>query len=102
MKGRLIIMLIENQKDFFTELSARTGKDKKECVEFYNKMVEMIIDSANSSDETSTNIPMIGKLHVKVRPMHIALNPRNNEKVLVNSSRRSNLHLFPRFIRKLS
>ena len=95
-------MRIENQKDFYRELSDRSGRSQKECVEFYSHIVDMIVDSANHSDETKTILPMIGSLKVKVKPVHYALNPTNGTKVLVDISRRSNLHLFPRFNSRLN
>ncbi|BDE75757.1 hypothetical protein PALS2_087 [Staphylococcus phage PALS_2] len=87
---------IQDQKHFFREWSRRTGLTQRELVDAYNEMIEIIVESANDADQTKTIIPEIGVLEVKPEDMRKRRNPRTNQIVVTDPTRKAHLRLYPR------
>src|SRR5699024_7594396 len=87
---------IQDQKHFFTEWSRRTGSTQRELVDAHDEMIEIIVESANDTDQTKTIIPEIGVLEVKHEDMRKRRNPRTNQIVVTDPTRKAHLRLYPR------
>ncbi|WRM43378.1 hypothetical protein [Staphylococcus phage LY01] len=87
---------IQDQKHFFREWSRRTGLTQRELVDAYSEMIEIIVESANDADQTKTIIPEIGVLEVKPEDMRKRRNPRTNQIVVTDPTRKAHLRLYPR------
>ncbi|QQM14804.1 DNA-binding protein [Staphylococcus phage MarsHill] len=87
---------IQDQKHFFREWSRRTGLTQRELVDAYEEMIEIIVESANDADQTKTIIPEIGVLEVKPEDMRKRRNPRTNQIVVTDPTRKAHLRLYPR------
>lgn len=87
---------IQDQKHFFREWSRRTGLTQRELVDAYDEMIEIIVESANDADQTKTIIPEIGVLEVKPEDMRKRRNPRTNQIVVTDPTRKAHLRLYPR------
>ena len=86
--------MITTSKEFFHELSKRTGKTQKECKEFWGHVLDTITDSCRRSDESSTILPHLGKILAKVDPPAVKRDPRNNKVVAVPPTRRIHVRIF--------
>lgn len=91
-----MIKQIQDQKHFFREWSRRTGLTQRELVDAYEEMIEIIVESANDADQTKTIIPEIGVLEVKPEDMRKRRNPRTNQIVVTDPTRKAHLRLYPR------
>ncbi|QPI16994.1 hypothetical protein [Staphylococcus phage vB_StaM_SA1] len=87
---------IHDQKHFFREWSRRTGLSQRELVDIYGEMIEMIVESANYRDQTKTIIPDLGTIEVKPEDMRKRRNPRTNQIVVTDPTRKAHLRLYPR------
>lgn len=94
--------MLPTQKEFFPELAHRTGMKQKDVKKLYNEMIDMIIDSMNSADETFTMIPRLGLLHAKPKEGYMSVNPKNGKPVMVDNTRRVHLKLKPSLKKKAS
>ncbi len=92
--------MIPTQKEFYAELARRTNMKQYEVKAFYEEMVDMIIESMNSSDETVTMIPKIGSLQAKPVPAHTSINPQTGKTIVVDTGRKVHLRLKPALKRK--
>lgn len=90
--------MIQTKKEFFRDLSERTGVPQNELTRIYGHMVDMIFDSSSSKDESTTILPYIGKIQTRVQPVYASINPRNSQRIMVPAKLRVNLKLFPKFI----
>lgn len=91
---------IQDQKHFFRKWSNRTGYSQKELNKIYGEMMNIILESANSKDETKTIIPEIGVLEVKPEPMRKRRNPQNGKIVLIDETRKAHIKVYPRLKNK--
>ncbi|QQO92657.1 DNA-binding protein [Staphylococcus phage Machias] len=87
---------IQDQKHFFREWSKRTGLSQRELVDAYSEMIDILVESANDSDQTKTIIPEIGVLEVKPEDMRKRRNPRTNQIVVTEPTRKAHIRLYPR------
>jgi len=89
--------MITTQKDFFTEVAKRANVTKKSVKDIYDAMIEVIVESANSADETRTIIPEIGNLVINTRDAYTGKNPKTGEAIEVPASRRARIRINPKF-----
>ena len=89
--------MITTQKDFFTEVAKKADTTQKAVHEVYDAMIETIVESANSADDTKTIIPEIGFLLVTPKEAYIGKNPKTGEKIQVEATRRTRVRIAPKF-----
>jgi DNA-binding protein HU-beta len=89
--------MITTQKEFFATIAKKSGKSQKEVKEIYTAIVDTIVESANTDDETSTILPLIGKVNVRIDSAKTARNPKTGEIVEVPAKRRARVRTFPAF-----
>ena len=85
--------MITKQDDFFKVVSKKSEMTNADVRKVYNAIVETLIESANSEDETRTVVPQIGTLIVKIKDAYTAKNPKNGEEVEVAASRRARIKI---------
>lgn len=88
--------LITNEKEFFRAIAKESGLQQKEIRKFYQAMIKVVTDSANSADETKTRLPNFAVLEVKNRDGRIARDPRNSNAIFTPATRQARLRLLPR------
>ena len=86
--------MLQTSKEFYTELSARTGYSQAECKRFWEATLDMVYDNCAKSDESSTLLPKLGKVIAKVYPMAVKRNPATDTKVVVPPTRRIRIKVF--------
>lgn len=88
---------INDQKVFFREWSKRTGISQRDLKIIYSEFINIVKDSATDADHTKTIIPDIGILEVKPEEMRKRRNPKTNEILVTDPTKRSHMRLYPRF-----
>ena len=90
--------MITTQKDFFAEVSKKSGTTQKAVKEVYDAMIQTIIESANSETDSKTIIPEIGTLVVAYKAAYVGKNPKTGEAINVPESRRARIRIAPKFV----
>lgn len=88
---------IRTQKDFFPELSKRTGYSQKELKKIWKSVVDMTMESINNEDTTDTVLPWIGRIRARIIVGYTGRNPRTGEKIDVPVSRRLHFKFYTSF-----
>ena len=92
--------MITTQKDFFAEVSKKSGVTQKAVKEVYDAMIETILQSATTETDTKTIIPEIGTLVVAYKESYVGKNPKTGDPINVPESRRARIKIAPKFVEK--
>lgn len=92
---------IKNRPDLLREWSNKTGLTQKELKPLYESLEEVILDSIDDEEETTTLLPGIGKIKVYPTLQRIGFDPYNMRKVLVPAKRRIKIQPLPSLVKKI-
>lgn len=93
---------INNKVELFRAIADKTGSTQKEVKAFYNGLIDVIKDTANSQDETHIHLPDLGRINIRVVAPHMGINPKTQEPLYIPTARRTHLKFFPQFTEDLN
>ena len=94
--------MVTTQKEIFAQIADKTGFTQKDVKTIYSALVDVVKESANSAEESTTILPGIGKLIVYVKAPYTAKNPRTGQPIDMPASRRSRFRINPSFSKEIT